>query len=96
MRFLAGTSNNVFTVGRDFLFEICFTKRLRIFGFSLKSIFTLAGTFIGPWIGLTMYNSQNDDFEKSSKIISMIFFFVCFLFFIIFYIIPTESTDSHI
>ena len=60
--FMSGTFTNIFTVGRDFLFEVSYNRIARILGFSLKSIFTLAANYIGPWIGVNIYNMTNKNF----------------------------------
>lgn len=61
--FMSGTFTNIFTVGRDFLFEVSYNRIARILGFSLKSIFTLAANYIGPWIGVNIYKATGNSFS---------------------------------
>ncbi len=89
-RFLAGCFNNIFTVGRDFLFEVSVNKRYRIFGFSMKSVFVLSGCYFGPWIGYCIYQLAGEKFNVGSKLVSIPFFVASIAFFIIFNLLPIK------
>lgn len=89
-RFIAGCFNNIFTVGRDFLFEVSENRKYRIFGFSMKSVFTLCGNYFGPWLGYHIYFSTGLNFDHSSKIISFFFIFATIIFIFLFNILPHD------
>ena len=91
---MSGTFTNIFTVGRDFLFEVSYNRIARILGFSLKSIFTLAANYIGPWIGVNIYRANNNNFSDSCVYISMFFFIGTISFFIFFNIFKHENKLS--
>jgi len=91
---MGGTFNNIFTVGRDFLFEVSENKRYRIFGFSLKSVFTLLANYVGPYVGFKIYKFTNNDFNSTCQWVSYFFLVAAIIFFILFTVMPHDPDPN--
>lgn len=91
---MAGTFDNIYVIGKAYMFEICDTKQYRIIGFSLKSIIMLLGINVGPWIGHLIYTTNDHDFSKTCAKLSLIFAAQIVLFFIVFYYCDDQSKDN--
>ena len=88
-RFLAGSFENIYVIGKAYLFEICDSKKYRIIGFSLKSILLMMGIFVGPWIGNFIYMAKGKDFTKTCKILSNFYWIDIGLFLFTFYLLSS-------
>ena len=85
LRFLTGFSNNINTIGKDFIFE--FTKpEYRQYAFSIKSSFTMLGMWVGPLLGYLMYVYFDRSFSKSLAFLAVLYMIACLLFIIFFYL----------
>ncbi len=83
-RFLCGIFHNLNSVGKDFIYQ--FAKAdYRLYGFSVKTLFTFVASFIGPWAGYELYIWCNRDFTLSIYYITLLFVIGAVLFIIVFY-----------
>lgn len=54
-----GFFDNMYIVGKAYMFEICDNKRMRITGFTFKAVLMIMGVYCGPWIGLKIYDKNH-------------------------------------
>lgn len=62
IRVISGFFDNMYIVGKIYMFELTDKQRIRIIGFTIKGIMMLMGIYAGPWIGYHVYNYTNRDF----------------------------------
>jgi MFS family permease len=92
-RFFTGVFNNINTVGKDFIFEFA-KPNYRQYAFSLKSCFTVAGTFVGPFLGFYLYTWSGNSLRTSLICLGALYLTAVVLFILVFYI-DFEKDESH-
>ena len=92
-RFFTGAFNNINTVGKDFIFEFA-KPAYRQYAFSLKSCFTVAGTFVGPLLGYYLYIWSGSSLRTSLFYLGALYLTAVTLFVIVFYI-DFETNENH-
>jgi MFS family permease len=84
-RVFTGAFNNINTVGKDFIFEFA-KPAYRQYAFSLKSCFTVAGTFVGPLLGYYLYIWSGSSLRTSLLYLGALYLTAVILFVVVFYI----------
>lgn len=84
-RFFTGMFHNFNSVGKDFIFQFA-RPSYRQYGFSVKTLFGILTSFMGPFIGHWIYTSTNGDFRESMKIITLLFIIGIVIFIIVFFL----------
>lgn len=85
LRFVSGIFKNSNHVGKDFIYGFC-EDRYRQHGYAFTSIFTFAAVFIGPVVGIYMFEYTQHSFQKCFFLIAILYAGAIVLFIIVFYI----------
>lgn len=95
-RFLCGIFHNLNSVGKDFIYEFAKPK-FRLYGFSIKTLFTFVASFIGPWAGYELYVWCDRSFTRALYYITLLFVVGAIIFIIVFYLdfTPGDADYDH-
>lgn len=84
LRFVGGIFKNSSHVGKDFIYGFC-EDRYRQHGYAFTSIFTFAAVFIGPVVGIYMFEYTKHSFQRCFFFIAMMYVVAIIAFIIVFY-----------
>jgi len=85
LRFVSGMLKNSNHVGKDFIYGFC-EDRYRQHGYAFTSVFTFAAVFIGPVVGIYMFEYTQHSFQRCFFFIACMYAVSIVLFIVVFYI----------
>lgn len=93
LRFLSGIFKNSNHVGKDFIYGFCEDK-YRQHGYAFTSLFTFAAVFIGPVVGIYMYDYSGNSFGRCFLFIAGMYAVAIVAFVVVFYIIYVPPANE--